>query len=375
MSHVTADADGLDVFYLFHDSPLRREALRQPPGSAHRYVLFGLDQHVEQGVRARHNLEAAAPPPGWSRALDRGANELISAAGGYGGNFAGVLRSLREISAADTVFATVDTVGLPFALLNGAGLARRPAVYAAIGLAERLERVRPGRVSQFYRDALRRMETIVAYSSHEVDVLCSLIDGERTRFEFVPFGVDTRYFRPREADPEVDVVSVGADPHRDFRLLFELATRHPALRVRVVTTAGEREALGPAPPNVEVEVDIPFEAVRDRLAAARVVALPVRPNTYSGATTVLLQALALGQPVVVSRIAAVAHGYGLEDGVACRLVEPGDTAAFESALLELLSDETAAGELGRGGRAAAERLSWDRYAGSLLELLRDAASR
>ncbi len=372
MSRVTADADGLDVFYLYRDSPLRREALRQAPGSAHRYALFGLDQHVEQGVRARHNLPAA-PPPDWSRALDRAANGLISLAGGYGGHFAGVLPWRRELAAADVVFATVDTVGLPFAILNGAGLARRPALYAAIGLPERLERVRRGRVSRFYRDALRGMETIVAYSSYEIDVLRSMVGGDRTRYEFVPFGVDTGYFSPRAMDPEVDVVSVGADPHRDYRMLFEIAARRPELRVRVVTTAGVYESLGPAPPNVEIEVDIPFEAIRDRLAAARVVALPVRQNTYSGATTVLLQALALGKPVVVSRIAAIAKGYGLEDGVTCRLVQPGDLAAFEAAVVELISDDAAAADLGRGGRAAAERLSWDRYACSLLELLREAA--
>jgi hypothetical protein len=45
-----------------------------------------------------------------------------------------------------------------------------------------------------------------------------------------------------------------------------------------------------------------------------VVALPVRENTYSGATTVLLQALALGKPVVVSRTSAIATGYGLWTG-------------------------------------------------------------
>ena len=71
--------------------------------------------------------------------------------------------------------------------------------------------------------------------------------------------------------------------------------------------------------------------MRDRLASARVVALPVRDNSYSGATTTLLQAMAMAKPVVVSRTAAIAAGYELEDGVNCRLVEPGDGAAFERA--------------------------------------------
>ena len=64
--------------------------------------------------------------------------------------------------------------------------------------------------------------------------------------------------------------------------------------------------------------------MRRRLEEARVVALPVLDNSYSGATTVLLQAMALAKPVVVTRTKAIASGYGLVDGENCRLVEPGD---------------------------------------------------
>ena len=53
--------------------------------------------------------------------------------------------------------------------------------------------------------------------------------------------------------------------------------------------------------DADPEADVSFAAVRDLLRRARVVALPVVDNSYSGATTVLLQALATGRPVVVSR--------------------------------------------------------------------------
>ena len=82
--------------------------------------------------------------------------------------------------------------------------------------------------------------------------------------------------------------------------------------------------------------------MRDRLERARVVALPVRENSYSGATTVLLQAMALAKPVVVTRTAAIATGYGLEDGENVPLVAPGDAGAFGAGARRVLADESRA---------------------------------
>jgi glycosyltransferase involved in cell wall biosynthesis len=110
--------------------------------------------------------------------------------------------------------------------------------------------------------------------------------------------------------------------------------------------------------------------MRRRLERARVVALPVRENSYSGATTVLLQAMALAKPVVVTRTAAIATGYGLEDGANVRLVAPGDAEGFGGAIADLLGDDARSGELGARARASVEaELSWDRYVDRLAGIL------
>jgi glycosyltransferase involved in cell wall biosynthesis len=171
------------------------------------------------------------------------------------------------------------------------------------------------------------------------------------------------------------VVSVGADPHRDFDLLLRVAARMPDVAFRIVTTSEHARALLPAPENVSLEQDLPFEEMRRRLASARLVALPVRENSYSGATTVLLQAMALEKPVVVTRTSAIATGYELVDGENVRLVEPGDEAGFERALATVLADEWHARALGASARATVERsLTWDRYVERMEQLLRDAAA-
>jgi glycosyltransferase involved in cell wall biosynthesis len=124
------------------------------------------------------------------------------------------------------------------------------------------------------------------------------------------------------------------------------------------------------PGNVALETDIPLEQVRKRFGQARVVALPVRDNSYSGATTTLLQVMAMAKPVVVSRTAAIADGYGLEDGVNCRLVEPGDEPGFERALVETLTGADAGASLGFRARQTVERsFSWERYTDALWEVL------
>jgi glycosyltransferase involved in cell wall biosynthesis len=368
---------GLRVFYAFRDSPERRVALHASAGSAERYCLFGLDQHASLGVRPRHNLERAAPPV-WARALARLGNDTIARLGGYGGDFASVLSSLPVANRADVIVSTVDTVGIPLMLLRRLGLVRPPVVYVAIGLPERLAGLRNGAARRVFARALTSAAAIVAYSQYEVRQLERWLAeaGCGARLVFVPFGVDTDYFRPRpDVVPDVDVVSIGRDVSRDFPLLVDVASRLPERRFRIVAGADWRPP-SPLPSNVDVETDVPFDVVRQRLAAARVVTLPVRPNSYSGATTVLLQAMAMAKPVVVSRTEAIASGYELADGSNCVLVEPGNRTGFARSLEELLVDPRRAASLGARARETAVRsLSWQRYAETMLMLIQEAAGR
>lgn len=365
------------VFYLFRDSPQRRAALALEPGSAARYSLYGMDELAERGWGVRHNLECAAPGRSAvvaGAAMKRG----VEAAGGYGGDFATVLASLREANRADVILSTVDTVGIPLMLVARAKAVRTPFVYVAIGLPERLARLRSRRVEGAYTKALGSASAVVAYSEHEAESLRRWLHERRAdvRVAFIPFGVDVDAFRPGDAAPDLDVVSVGADPHRDFELLLSVARSLPDASFVVVTTTEHARSLGGRPANVAVETDLRFDEMRDRLGRARVVALPVRDNSYSGATTVLLQAMALAKPVVVTRTAAIAAGYGLVDGENVHLAAPGDATTFAAAVAGLLAERGRATTLGAHARRTVETsLSWDRYVGELANLLKAAAKR
>src|SRR5262249_821577 len=145
---------------------------------------------------------------------------------------------------------------------------------------------------------------------------------------------------------------------------------------RIVASREHLSALARPPANVAVELDLPFDQAQARLAAGRVVVLPVRDNTYSGATTTLLQAMARAKPVVVSRTAAIANGDQLEDGGNCRLVPPGGLAALEHAVSDLLSDSERAADVGARARETVERhLTWRRYTDTIRELLLNACGR
>jgi glycosyltransferase involved in cell wall biosynthesis len=363
------------AFFAYRDAPERRRALASPVGSPERYRLFGLDELRARGVGVEHNLEAHRPAS-WARAAGTTVKWLLERAGGYGGDFASVLVSLRRANRADVVLSTVDTVGIPLMLLKRARMLKPPLVYVAVGLPERLSRLRSGRMRRLYASALASCSSVVAYSEREVESLREWVERQdRTAsIEFLPFGVDTESFRPGGARSNDEVVSAGADPHRDFPLLVRVAMRMPETSFRIVTTSEHLRALPGLPANVTVETDLPFEETRDRLARAWVVALPVKENSYSGATTVLLQAMALAKPVVVTRTQAIATGYGLVDGENCRLVAPGDEAAFEGALALLLADEGRARALGDRARATVEStLTWERYVDQIEELLAVAA--
>ena len=365
------------AFFLYRDSALRREALDSPSHSPARYSLYGLDEMADSGFDVGHNLEPRFAPGLASRTAGSALRGGVRLIGGYPGDFAAVLACRQALNASDVVFSTVDTVGIPLALLSRARLVRRPIVYAAIGLPERLEQLRSRAARKLFVSAYRRLDTIVAYGWGEVDALRLWLGEQGPSVVFVPFGVDTQLFSPDPARPcDEHVVSIGSDPRRDLALLIELARRHPEWLFRIIAAGDRAKTLEGTPENVEVELDVTLETVRDRLLRARVVVLPVRENSYSGATTVLLQAMACGKPVVVSRTAAIEQGYHLEDGHNCRLVPPGDIEALGEAVSSLLANDAAAAALGRRARETAEaHLTWERYTDAIHDLLLAAAGR
>lgn len=346
-----------------------------PLEAAERYRLYGLDELRGRGHDVRHNLERGSSPA-WARVSGGLARSGLERAGGYGGDFATVLGSLRIANRAAVVFSTVDTVGLPLMLARRAGRLHPPLVYTAIGLPERLAQLRSTRMERLYARALAECAAVIAYSAREAADISAWIAerGGSAHVSFVPFGADTNALRPTQMSSTHDVVSVGADPHRDLELLLEVARSLPRVGFTIVAAKEGARQLTDIPANVTIEVDLPFEQMRQRLERARVVALPVRENTYSGATTVLLQAMALEKPVVVSRTSAIASGYGLVDGANCRLVGPGDASSFAEALGGVLGDEVQARSLAAGARRTVERdLTWERYVGRIEEILVRAA--
>jgi glycosyltransferase involved in cell wall biosynthesis len=363
---------------LYRDAPLRRVALAAEPGSAERYWLFGADQLAERGFAVRHSLEPVLAPSPRQRRGSRLTTRALEALGGYGGDFATVLACRRPANAADVVLSTVDTVGIPLALLAAARVVRAPFVYVSVGLLERLDGMRSRRAGHALLRAVARAKVVVAYGHGEADALRARLAAQPSPpdVRFVPFGVDTRYFSPlTPSEPSVDVLAVGADPHRDYNLLSRVAAKLPERSFSLVVSDVHARGLRAAPANVSVETDVPFVEVRERLARTRVVALPVRDNLYTGATTSLLQAMAMAKPVVVSRTAAVGVGYGLVDGENCRLVEPGDERGFATAVADLLADGGSAARLGANARRTVEALlTWDRYVDAIADALRSAVS-
>ncbi|MCH8526422.1 MAG: glycosyltransferase family 4 protein [Kiritimatiellae bacterium] len=342
------------VYAYFRDTEARQEALvsgRRVGGD----LFAGLYDLEERGWETDINLRKT---PG---TVPHHAGAWISSYlhrhGGYGGDFASCLATFRRANSADVVWSHADTLGIPLSLFKACGLLRPPLVYTSIGLVERFRAMPESRWKRRQLRALGRCAAFVGYGWEETEVLKQWFP--ECPVHFLPYGVDTERWKPLDRPKTVDVLSLGMDWQRDFGCLLPFARAHPDKRVKIITSRHLQSALGAVPENVELCDPVPLTRIPEEMASARVVALPVKENTYSGATTTLLQAMAMGLPVVVSEVGAIRNGYHFREKESCALVPPGAPALFAEALSRLLEDERLRGAIGAQARKhTAEDLNW-----------------
>jgi glycosyltransferase involved in cell wall biosynthesis len=369
-----------DIFTFFRQSPMRRELIS---GNLHNpaahYLLYGMDHLSRCGLTGDHNLVGQGNVDIPQGRLAHWLGHLTTRLGGIGGDYQTVLSHRRRANRSAVILSSVDTVGIPLVLFKRAGLIHPPLVYISIGLPERIGKIPHERIRAFYRNAYRGVSRFIAYGWEEAEWLRRWLDipDNSTQVVFLPFGVDADHFAPcPEATPTVDVLTIGADPQRDFKALFEIAARQRNLKFRVIAGATHAAILASAPRNVEVLIDVPFTEMRRHLADARVIALPIHENTYSAGTTTLLQAMSMARPVVVSQTGAIRKGYELTDRGNCRLIAPGNTPAFEAALLDTLHEPSKAIPMGLAARRTiVQHLTWRHYEDRLFAILQDARQK
>lgn len=160
-----------------------------------------------------------------------------------------------------------------------------------------------------------------------------------------------------------------------LRALPGLRARYPSLECRFIGDGPTRPALEALAAGLGLGGAAVFlGGVADPRREVARADLLVLPSLCEGLPHAILEAWALGTPVVASRAGGIPEA--VRDGDNGRLVEAGDPAALRAALAALLDDPAARARLAEGGRAAlSSRFSPELNAGRMLSLYRTLMAR
>ena len=231
------------------------------------------------------------------------------------------------------------------------------------------------------RGIIRRLDGRVAVSRAAYEFVSRYFPGT---YSIIPNGVDLHIFRPdvalptRYADDRPTVLFVGRLEKRKglaylIRAYERLRQELPEVRILVVGRQGRpgrrymRYVREHHLNGIEFAGEVPAAELPGYYRRCDVFCAPSLGGESFG--MVLLEAMALGKPVVASAI----EGYQtvMEDGVQGRLVPPKDSGALAEALLALLTSPARRSAYGEQGAITARAYSWERVSARLLRFYED----
>jgi glycosyltransferase involved in cell wall biosynthesis len=198
------------------------------------------------------------------------------------------------------------------------------------------------------RLAMARADGAVVFSSSQIG-LARQTYGAASPVWFIPFAVDLTFFRPAAGAGPGTILSAGRDAGRDFGIVVRAAQ---GLGVAVTIRAGGKPDALPAGVRW-IEAHVPYAQYRALYEEAAIVVVATGDTLNACGVTSLMEAMAMGKPVIVSDNPALRDYLPPPD--AGIVVPVGDEAALRAALRRLIDDPEEARRMGVRAREFAQR--------------------
>ncbi len=243
----------------------------------------------------------------------------------------------------DVIFCNSESIALPLgAMLTLTGQkSRRPRI-VAIG-----HRITPAKKRVFFTRlrAMESIDTLFLYAASQQRAAIESLGCPPSKVPLISFHADDQFFTPapdafKSGTGRRPLVSSAGLEWRDYPTLIEVARRMPEVDFNLAAASPwskhanetERAAL---PPNVSAR-RYSYAELRDLYRASDCVALPLYDNDFQAGVTTLLEAMACGKPVIVTKTAGQTDV--VQDAVNGFYAAPGDADAMEQAIKHCLSD-------------------------------------
>lgn len=218
---------------------------------------------------------------------------------------------------------------------------------------------------------LARAEHVTVVSEFTRDALARVVPGARGKVEVIPPPLSNG-FEPWPAPPRGErlrLLQVGTTGNKNLPRVIQACRGLPV----------SLEIIGELPPDVEAllrAVGVPYEnrvglGQAELLDAYRRCDALIFASTYEGFGLPIIEAQAVGRPVITSRTCSMPEAAG---GAAC-LVDPLDLTDIRRGIQRLLDDPGYAAELVRAGYENAARYGPERIARAYAEVYRRAHDR
>ena len=256
----------------------------------------------------------------------------------------------------EVIFSDGEQVGIPLAVfLKFLGRGPRRTRHAMI---VHILSVQPKMAFFDFLGIQSAIDRFLVYATWQKNFIQARWKVPAEKVPWIPFQADGGFFRPAQA-PAPDAPALICSAGLEFRDYPTMLAAVDGLDVQVVlaaaspwSTRSDTTANRAIPANVTVRRFSLFE-MRELYARANFVVVPLFQVNFQAGVTTILEAMAMGKAVIVTRTPGQTDY--IQEGVSGAYVPPGDPAALRAAIQYYLEHPAEADRLGQAGRTIFEK--------------------